>query len=72
MRARAYASYGAAVQGGSMAGFLVGGALLAAVSPRPLIAGTGAAGLLVVLAFVPMVTRAVRRPSLDPAGADAG
>ncbi len=43
-RGRAYASYGAAVQGGSMAGFLVGGALLA-VPPRPLIAGAGVAGL---------------------------
>ncbi|MEV7329634.1 MFS transporter [Micromonospora sp. NPDC093244] len=61
MRARAYASYGAAVQGGSMAGFLAGGALLAVVPSRPLIAGAGVAGLLVVLAFVPVVTRAVRR-----------
>ncbi|MGW5558841.1 MFS transporter [Micromonospora sp. NPDC003944] len=60
MRARAYASYGAAVQGGSMAGFLIGGALLAAVPPRPLIAGTGLVGLVVVLVFVPVVTRAVR------------
>ncbi|MGC4865494.1 MFS transporter [Micromonospora sp. DT53] len=66
MRARAYASYGAAVQGGSMAGFLIGGALLAAVPPRPLIAGAGVVGLLVVLVFVPVVTRAARRPS--PAG----
>ncbi|WP_430499533.1 MFS transporter [Micromonospora trifolii] len=63
MRARAYASYGAAVQGGSMAGFLIGGALLAAVPPRPLIAGAGVVGLLVVLVFVPVVTRAVRRSS---------
>ncbi|MGW3889011.1 MFS transporter [Micromonospora chokoriensis] len=63
MRGRAYASYGAAVQGGSMAGYLVGGVLLTAVSPRPLIAGAGLAGLLVVLAFVPVVARAVRRPS---------
>ncbi|MET7669922.1 MFS transporter, partial [Micromonospora luteifusca] len=62
VRARAYASYGAAVQGGSMAGFLIGGSLLAAVRPRPLIAGAGIAGLLVVLAFVPVVARAVRRP----------
>ncbi|MDG4778636.1 MFS transporter [Micromonospora sp. WMMD961] len=62
MRGRAYASYGAAVQGGSMAGYLVGGALLTAVSPRPLIAGAGVAGLLVVLVFVPVVARAVRRP----------
>ncbi|MCG5444873.1 MFS transporter [Micromonospora sp. NIE79] len=63
MRARAYASYGAAVQGGSMAGFLIGGALLAVVPPRPLIAGAGVVGLLVVLAFVPVVTRAVRLSS---------
>ncbi|MGQ5264155.1 MFS transporter [Micromonospora sp. ZYX-F-536] len=68
VRARAYASYGAAVQGGSMTGFLLGGALLAAAPPRPLIAGAGVAGLLVVLVFVPVVARAVRRP----AGADAG
>ncbi|MGC4756925.1 MFS transporter [Micromonospora trifolii] len=63
MRARAYASYGAAVQGGSMAGFLIGGALLAVVPPRPLIAGAGLVGLLVVLVFVPVVTRAVRLSS---------
>ncbi|WP_410819899.1 MFS transporter [Micromonospora sp. 050-3] len=63
MRARAYASYGAAVQGGSMAGFLIGGALLAVVPPRPLIAGAGVVGLLVVLVFVPVVTRAVRLSS---------
>ncbi|MDG4807301.1 MFS transporter [Micromonospora sp. WMMD1120] len=66
MRARAYASYGAAVQGGSMVGFLIGGALLAAVSPRPLIAGTGLVGLLVVLTFVPVVIRAVRRADDQP------
>ncbi|MDG9672550.1 MFS transporter [Micromonospora sp. DH14] len=70
MRARAYASYGAAVQGGSMAGFLIGGALLAVVPPRPLIAGAGVLGLLVVLGFVPVVTRAVRRSSLADAPAD--
>ncbi|WFF02452.1 MFS transporter [Micromonospora sp. WMMD964] len=63
MRGRAYAGYGAAVQGGSMTGYLIGGALLTAVSPRPLIAGAGLAGLLVVSAFVPVVARAVRRPS---------
>ncbi|MEH1167803.1 MFS transporter [Micromonospora sp. CPCC 205539] len=62
MRARAYASYGAAVQGGSMAGYLIGGALLTAVPPRPLIAAAGLAGLLVVLVAVPVVARAVRRP----------
>ncbi|PWR10991.1 MFS transporter [Micromonospora acroterricola] len=81
MRARAYASYGAAVQGGSMAGFLIGGALLTAVPPRPLIAAAGVVGLLVVLAFVPVVARVARRSSPDDpggprrqraAGADAG
>ncbi|MDH6464473.1 MFS family permease [Micromonospora sp. A200] len=61
LRARAYATYGAAVQGGSMAGYLAGGALLAVLPPRPLIAVAGAAGLLVVLAFVPVVVPAVRR-----------
>ncbi|RAO62800.1 hypothetical protein PSN01_00914 [Micromonospora saelicesensis] len=63
VRARAYASYGAAVQGGSMAGFLIGGALLAVVPPRPLIAGAGVVGLLVVLVFVPFVAGAARRSS---------
>ncbi|MEU8179815.1 MFS transporter [Micromonospora sp. NPDC049047] len=61
VRARAYASYGAAVQGGSIVGFLGGGALLTAVAPRPLIAGAGVLGLLVVLLFVPVAAVAVRR-----------
>ncbi|MGB2568750.1 MFS transporter [Micromonospora citrea] len=61
VRARAYAVNGAAVQGGSMAGYLIGGALLAVLPPRPLIAAAGVAGLLVVAAFVPVVVRAVRR-----------
>ncbi|WP_346537116.1 MFS transporter [Micromonospora sp. DPT] len=78
LRARAYATYGAAVQGGSMAGYLAGGALLAVLPPRPLIAVAGAAGLLVVLAFVPVVVRAVRRsgsavgPVPPAAGAEPG
>ncbi|MEH0823248.1 MULTISPECIES: MFS transporter [unclassified Micromonospora] len=66
LRARAYAAYGAAVQGGSMAGYLVGGALLAVLPPRPLIALAGGAGLLVVLAFVPVVVRAVRHDAAGP------
>ncbi|MGN9774747.1 hypothetical protein ACTMS0_03020 [Micromonospora sp. H33] len=56
------------VQGGSMAGYLIGGALLAVVPPRPLIVGLGLAGLLVVALFVPVVARAVRR---DRAGGSA-
>ncbi|MEU4333371.1 MFS transporter [Micromonospora lupini] len=70
MRARAYASYGAAVQGGSMGGYLIGGALLTGFAPRPLIAAAGAAGLLVVLVFVPVVARAAARvpPATDAGG----
>ncbi|SCE82512.1 MFS transporter [Micromonospora mirobrigensis] len=74
-RGRAYAVNGAAVQGGSMAGRLIGGALLAVLPPRPVIAGLGVAGLLVVALFVPVVARAVRRsgPAAapdDPPGAE--
>lgn len=61
VRARAYAVNGAAVQGGSMVGYLIGGALLAVLPPRPLIAGLGIAGLLVVAIFVPVVARSVGR-----------
>ncbi|MER7420113.1 MFS transporter [Micromonospora peucetia] len=60
-RGRAYAIYGAAVQGGSMGGYLIGGALLALLSPRPLIAAAGVVGVLVVVGFVPFVVRSVRR-----------
>ncbi|RQW83834.1 MFS transporter, partial [Micromonospora globispora] len=61
VRARAYAVNGAAVQGGSMVGYLIGGALLAVLPPRPLIAGLGMAGLLMVAIFVPVVARSVGR-----------
>ncbi|MEV0152921.1 MFS transporter [Micromonospora sp. NPDC050686] len=60
-RGRAYAVNGAAVQGGSMAGYLIGGALLTVLPPRPVIAGLGVAGLLVVATFVPFAARAVRQ-----------
>ncbi|SCG47151.1 MFS transporter [Micromonospora inositola] len=76
-RGRAFAVFGAAVQGAGMAGFLVGGLLLELAEPRPLVAGCGVAGLLVVAAVVIPVRRAVRaeraavaRP--DDAGAVAG
>ncbi|WP_309227144.1 MFS transporter [Micromonospora thermarum] len=71
-RARAYAVNGAAIQGGSMAGYLIGGALLAVVPPRPLIAGLGLVGLLVVASFVPVVARAVRRDRAGASPAPAG
>ena len=50
----------AAVQGAAMAGYLLGGLLLEVADPRPLVAGCGVAGLLVVAAVVVPVRRAVR------------
>lgn len=72
VRARAYAVNGAAVQGGSMVGYLIGGALLAVLPPRPLIAGLGIAGLLVVAIFVPVVARSVGRARQVGASGAAG
>jgi hypothetical protein len=58
---------GSAVQGTGMIGFLVGGPLVDRVEPRVLFAAFGAAGLLAVLACVPVVGRAVRSgPPADP------
>ncbi|MDG4803484.1 MFS transporter [Micromonospora sp. WMMD980] len=59
-RGRAFAVFGAAVQGGGMAGYLVGGLLLEVAEPRPLVAGCGVVGLLVVAALAWPVRRAVR------------
>ncbi|MCW3818316.1 MFS transporter [Micromonospora sp. DR5-3] len=59
-RGRAYAALGGSVQGASMVGFLLGGLLLEAATPRLLVAGCGVAGLLVIALVVPSVTRAVR------------
>lgn len=58
-RGRAYAVFGAAVQGAAMLGYLVGGLLLEVADPRPLVAACGVAGLLVVVVVVLPVTRAV-------------
>jgi hypothetical protein len=43
-----------------MVGFLLGGLLLEVATPRLLVAGCGAAGLLVVALVVPPVIRAIR------------
>jgi MFS family permease len=59
-RGRAFASMGSAVQGAGIIGFLVGGPLVDRIEPRVLFAAFGAAGLLAVLACVPVVGRAVR------------
>ncbi|MCZ7440279.1 MFS transporter [Micromonospora sp. WMMC241] len=72
-RGRAFAVFGAAVQGGGMAGYLVGGLLLEVAEPRPLVAGCGVVGLLVVVALAWPVRRAVRaeRAAVAPAPAAA-
>ncbi|AXO32696.1 MFS transporter [Micromonospora sp. B006] len=59
-RGRAFAVFGAAAQGAAMGGYLVGGLLLEVAGPRALIAGCGVAGLLVVVALLGPVRRAVR------------
>ncbi|MEH1012376.1 MFS transporter [Micromonospora sp. CPCC 206060] len=60
-RGRAFAALGAAIQGASMIGFLIGGLLLEFFAPRPLIAAAGLAGLLVIVALWVPVARIVRR-----------
>ncbi|WP_410810323.1 MFS transporter [Micromonospora sp. 067-2] len=59
-RGRAFAVFGAATQGASMVGFLVGGLLLEVADPRPLVAACGLAGLLVVAAVAALVRRVAR------------
>jgi MFS family permease len=59
-RGRAFAAIEGAVQGAAMLGYLVGGALLELFPPRPLVAACGVAGLLAVVAVLPIVGRAGR------------
>ncbi|WFE37928.1 MFS transporter [Micromonospora sp. WMMD998] len=68
-RGRAFAAFGAAVQGAGMGGYLVGGLLLEVADPRSLVAGCGVVGLLVVVALAWPVRRAVRaeRAAATPA-----
>jgi MFS family permease len=61
MRGRAFATLGASVQGAGMAGYLAGGVLVEHLPIRPLVAGLGLAGLLVVAALMPSVARTARR-----------
>ncbi|MFI7215606.1 MFS transporter [Micromonospora maritima] len=76
-RGRAFAVFGAAVQGAGMGGFLVGGLLLEVAGPRPLVAGCGVVGLLVVVGLAGPVCRAVRAdraatPAAAPSPAAVG
>ncbi|SCE89492.1 Predicted arabinose efflux permease, MFS family [Micromonospora haikouensis] len=59
-RGRAYAVFGAAVQGAGMVGLAAGGLLLDLAHPRPLVAACGTVGLLAVAAFAVPVVRAAR------------
>ncbi|MEV4637946.1 MFS transporter [Actinoplanes sp. NPDC049548] len=59
-RGRAFATMSSATQGAGMIGFLVGGPLVEAFAPRPLVAAAGVAGLVAVLCCVAPVRRAGR------------
>jgi MFS family permease len=66
VRGRAFAAMGAAIQGAAMVGYLLGGLLLEVLEPRPLMAICGVAGLLAVVAVLPMVLRAGRDEAREP------
>ncbi|MFK3981583.1 MFS transporter [Micromonospora sp. NPDC050397] len=72
----AFATFGGAIQGASMAGYLAGGLLADQVPIRPLIAGLGLAGLVVVVALAVPVLRVTRRErsgaAAPTAAVDAG
>jgi MFS family permease len=61
MRGRAFAVFGAVVNGATVAGFVLGGVLLAAVPVRATIAAAGVGGLAVTAAFALPVLRATAR-----------
>jgi MFS family permease len=61
VRGRAYATLGATVHGAGMAGYASGGLLVELLPIRPLVAGLGFAGLVVIGALVWPVVRTVRR-----------
>nr|MDT0661327.1 MFS transporter [Micromonospora sp. DSM 115978] len=61
-RGRAFAALGATVQAAAVLGYFAGGVLVEALPIRPLIAGLGVVGLLVVAGLAPAVFRATRRP----------
>ena len=58
VRGRVFAVFGAAVNGATVAGYLLGGALLAVVPVRVAIAGAGLGGLAATAAFARPVLRA--------------
>ncbi|UQU64690.1 MFS transporter [Couchioplanes caeruleus] len=80
-RGRAFALMSSATQGAGMIGFLIGGPLVDAFPPRPLVAAAGLAGIVAVLLCVGPVRRAgreiapsgpVETPRTVPAGDSVG
>ena len=80
-RGRAFAVMSSATQGAGMVGFLIGGPLVEAFAPRPLVAAAGLAGLVAVLLCAGPVRRAgreiapshpVETPRTAPAGDSVG
>jgi MFS family permease len=65
-RGRAFATMGAAIQGASMVGYLIGGPLVDHFAPRPLVAAAGLAGLVAVAVCLPAVRRAGREIGPSP------
>jgi MFS family permease len=71
VRGRAFAQLAGVAQGGSVVGYLLGGVLLAWITPRPIVAMAGAAGLLVIAAVAGPVMRAARRDGVTVGDATA-
>ncbi len=71
MRGRAFAVFGAVVNGATVAGFVLGGVLLTAVPVRAIIAAAGLGGLAVTAAFALPVLRAAARERDDRRGGAA-
>jgi MFS family permease len=76
MRGRAFAVFGAVVNGANVAGLLLGGVLLAVVPVRAIIAAAGLGGLAATAALALPVLRATareqagaRKPDHEPEGA---
>lgn len=69
LRGRAYAQLGGVGQGGSVAGYILGGVMLAWLAPRTLVAAAGVASLLMMAASAGPVVKAARR---DDAGIKGG
>jgi MFS family permease len=70
MRGRAFAVFGAVASGGTVAGYLLGGALLGVLPVRALIAAAGLGGLAVTAACALPVLRASAREPHQMSGPD--